>query len=654
MALIPSGWRTGTAALYLVFFGCHVAAGVGPPTQTPDTLFLPEIQVLGTRLPLEPHLQPVFIQRADSASLRRSHYASAAEVLGQHSFAMIRDYGGGNMALVSQRGFSPSHTRVVWEGLPLNHPMLGMTDLSLVPAGLFDGLSAASGNPAALTGSGEIGGTVAMHTRERDEKAWLSRTSGSWGFEQTTAGASMQQGRFGVDVRLVQQQADYDYPYYDPVRGQERTRTGNAMRSGHLMGQLSYSNRHLQLRSLFWMDDIRNDIPGPITALAPGTQLDRAMRSLWIATWNRPERTDVTFLAGWVRNELDYTQRRTSRTDKSTAGTLLMQPTLRHTWNEHQQSWLTFELSSQQLTSDNYRDPITEQRYSSRLNHVLRLRSSISVYPSLAWEYDTRYGQSWNPSLALTAQPLGSWLVMRLSTGYNRNIPTFNDLYWHPGGNPELRPEQVFSLETGVTLRLDTNRHPIRLPWQSRMEALAGVTVFRHDFRDGIRWRPAAGGMYQPVNIEELLSQGVEATVQTTVSGFSGELGAGYTGAYTKASVTRPRFEGDESPGRQMLYVPRWIHRAWLQADVRGWMWMRASAEFVDARTTTFARDTVRGTLSAYRQLHLQSGITLSLPGLLAEVGVAVRNLTDERFEAMLGYPAMPRHYRCTIRLMQR
>lgn len=640
--------------LYLVFLGCHAAAGADPPTQIPDTLFLPEIQVLGTRLPLEPHLQPVFIQRADSASMRRSHYASAAEVLGQHTFAVIRDYGGGNMALVSQRGFSPSHTRIVWEGVPLNHPMLGMTDLSQVPAGLFDGLTAASGNAAALSGSGEVGGTVAMHTRERNERAWLSRTNGSWGFEQTAAGAVVQQGRLSADMRLVQQHADYDYPYFDPVRGQQRTRTGNAMRSGHLMTQLRYNRPYLQVRSLFWMDDIRNEIPGPITALAPGTQQDRALRSVWIAAWNRPERTDVTLLAAFIRNELDYTQKRTSRTDKSTTGSLLVQPTLRYTWNEQHQSWWTLELSSQQLHSDNYRNARTEQRFSSRWNHVLRLRPSVSVYPSLAWEYDTRFGPSWNPSLALTAQPLAPWMVLRLSAGYNRNTPSFNDLYWHPGGNPELRPEQVFSLESGVTLQLNPGRHSEQTYGKPRLQAQVAITGFRHDFRDGIRWRPGAGGLYTPVNIEELLSRGVEAAMQTTYSGFLGELGAGYTGAYTRASITRARFEGDESPGRQMLYVPRWIHRGWVQADLNGWMWMRASAEFVDTRTTTFARDAVRGTLPAYSQFHLHSGITLSLSGLLAELGVDARNLTDERFEAMLGYPAMPRHYRFTVRLVQR
>jgi iron complex outermembrane receptor protein len=40
----------------------------------------------------------------------------------------------------------------------------------------------------------------------------------------------------------------------------------------------------------------------------------------------------------------------------------------------------------------------------------------------------------------------------------NFRIPSFNDLYWQQGGNPDLRPENAYQYELGQEIRFQTIR----------------------------------------------------------------------------------------------------------------------------------------------------------------------------------------------------
>ena len=42
------------------------------------------------------------------------------------------------LSTVAFRGTGPSHTQVVWNGMRINSPMLGMTDFSMIPSYFVD------------------------------------------------------------------------------------------------------------------------------------------------------------------------------------------------------------------------------------------------------------------------------------------------------------------------------------------------------------------------------------------------------------------------------------------------------------------------------------------------------------------------------------
>ena len=55
--------------------------------------------------------------------------------------------------------------RLTWNGININHPMLGQSDLSLIPAGLIDDIQIYYGGASMPLNSGGIGGIINLETK---------------------------------------------------------------------------------------------------------------------------------------------------------------------------------------------------------------------------------------------------------------------------------------------------------------------------------------------------------------------------------------------------------------------------------------------------------------------------------------------------------
>src|SRR5699024_5712930 len=113
-----------------------------------DSLQLEQIEVVATRIRQPLKLQPTHINFIDSARLSFVQNKTLGEVLSMESTLFIKSNGPGLVATASQRGFGAEQIQVLWEVIRLNHSMLGLTDLSLVPADFFSNIPISSGTPS--------------------------------------------------------------------------------------------------------------------------------------------------------------------------------------------------------------------------------------------------------------------------------------------------------------------------------------------------------------------------------------------------------------------------------------------------------------------------------------------------------------------------
>lgn len=100
-------------------------------------------------------------------------------------------------------------------------------------------------------------------------------------------------------------------------------------------------------------------------------------------------------------------------------------------------------------------------------------------------------------------------LVAKASISRNYRFPSLNDLYFLPGGNPDLKKEHGFTYDAGLSFA--TGRDGV---YTLRGEA----TWFDSYIDNWIVWLPTAKGFWTPKNVKEVHAYGVEVKAGLTYS----------------------------------------------------------------------------------------------------------------------------------------
>ncbi|MBQ5879961.1 MAG: Plug domain-containing protein, partial [Alistipes sp.] len=120
------------------------------------------VEIVGRRPMKQIGVQQTLLEKG----LLKEHIAlSMADVLNFGSNVYVKSHGRATQSTVAFRGTSPSHTQVLWNGMKINSPTLGMTDFSLIPSYFIDEASLLHGTSSVTETGGGLGGAVKLSTR---------------------------------------------------------------------------------------------------------------------------------------------------------------------------------------------------------------------------------------------------------------------------------------------------------------------------------------------------------------------------------------------------------------------------------------------------------------------------------------------------------
>jgi vitamin B12 transporter len=106
---------------------------------------------------------------------------------------------------------------------------------------------------------------------------------------------------------------------------------------------------------------------------------------------------------------------------------------------------------------------------------------------------NSQFGAKTTGLLAYGYQMATNWRA-NASYGTGFKAPTFNDMYWPGGGNPDLKPETSENIEG--TLHFETaTQH-------------AALTYYRNHVDNLIEWAPNAVGFWMPANVAKARLRG--------------------------------------------------------------------------------------------------------------------------------------------------
>lgn len=521
----------------------------------------------------------------------------------------VKDYGGaaGLKTVGSPTGYG-SHILVMLESVPVNSPQNGGVDFSSFPAELFRQGEFYWGHGSSLYGSNAVGGTLNLMI-DRGSSSYLRIKRGSFGEKGVS-------GKVAIKSRSVRGMV-----YGSRYENLGDFRTNNDFVQSSYGGQLAVRLGPMWSASYFSLrGEADRGISGSIHYPSPRagkTNKDWIhLASLRGASFLGRTVVDL----GVTSSREHYMNPDWSVDARHNVSTQHVRATHRFPQLKLFQPTLILELAHNHVDSDNTGDHRKTLAAAGLLTEV-RPGPNLQFWPSVRTESDWNEGSLVTTfSLALSWQiDSGLFKSMLANIGTSYRNPTLNDLYWYPGGNPDLKPERGTSADLGLEL----------LPFASELFQF-GVRGYHFYTESLIQWVPDETGFYRPRNLGRTQSDGVSLTAQMVPKNLPFHLT--FTTEQNRSQVLS---EGEDR-GKRLIYVPAVSH----------WMEVMYGTRFVDLnfnyRFLGRRRDSYYGNsvLPSYDRVDLS--LTFHMPEILGvwpSVDFGVRNLQDRKQESVYGYP---------------
>ena len=662
-----------TRTVIIIVFSLLVVTGVSAQSLMQRIHQLNEVVVTAKR-----SMKDIGVQKTtfDSLALKENIALSMADILTFNSSVFVKNYGRATLSTVAFRGTSPSHTQVTWNGMRINNPMLGMTDFSTIPSYFIDNASLLHGTSSVNETGGGLGGLVKLGTSPDVADGFNTQYVQGIGsfstfdeFLRITYGSK----HWHISTRAVYSSSPNDYKYinhdkkiniYDDdknIIGQyhptERNRSG-AFKDMHILQEIYYKTLEGDRFGLnAWYINSNRELPMLTTDYGNERNFENRQRESTLRTvmsWDHyRDGWKVQAKGGYIHTWMAYDYRRevaegnwaSMTRSRNRVDTFYGQADGEYYIDDRWQ--FTANVSAHQHFVRNEDKNIILQDGGKAIVGYDKGRIELSGSTSAKWQPNDRvglslviredmYGSKWAPVIpAFFIDGLVSRagnVMLKASISRNYRFPTLNDLYFLPGGNPDLRNEHGFSYDAGVSFNTAK---------QGVFTIGGSATWFDSYIDDWIIWLPTAKGFFSPKNLKTVHAYGVEINGNCTMQLFRGwllDLNGSYswTPSINKGEKMSP---ADQSVGKQLPYVPR--HSASLTGRISWKTWgLLYKWAYYSERFTMSSNDyTITGHLPAYYMSNVSLEKLLCFKPADLQLKLAVNNLFNEDYLSVLSCP---------------
>ncbi|MCX6250709.1 MAG: TonB-dependent receptor [Bacteroidetes bacterium] len=599
-----------------------------------DTLHLNEVEVKSSFAVKNEGFKRVII---DSTFLIHHLDADLSTILNNYSTIFIKSYGNGKLATVSFRGTSANHTDVEWNGISINSPMLGQMDLTQVPVSQFDAIEILYGASGIAKTSGAFGGVINLVTTpdwENRINVRLSQSLASFYTWNTSANIALGNGSFQTITKFNYTNSLNNFLYIDDQTKQWTRPLYSGYNISGVSEELFYRFlKHNFLTAKVWYSqDFKN-----LNAIEIETMTDRSLRSLieWKYIHSKYSLTARSaFIAQYQNYKSDTSINNTHQYYSSVNR-------LRMIWNPWEKLTIRpgVDINFDRVYSDGYSGP--------------KSRSTIGAFSEFNYNFSKKVGMSLVvredvidgkflpliPALGFNYNPLNK-INLTISANISRNYryPSLNDLYWKLSGNPELKPEQDYSGEMGLTWN--------RLSSNEKFFIEAQVSGYYSVMYDLILWKPQiSSSLWRPENVNEVLARGIETGLNIRFFLGKWSLLSNNNYHYCRSTYAGSVQDSRYPIGSQVMFIP--IHQANSSLTIRwreffgSWNWSYRSGRY----------DATEYIMPGYALSDIILGKNFIIKKFILSLQLKINNLFDLDYQSIKNYAEPGRNYAFTLRI---
>lgn len=495
----------------------------------------------------------------DSITLARYNTNSIADLLSNQSTIHVKTYGNGNIATTSMRGGNSNHTALLWNGLNIQNAMLGQADLSILPTLFFNDVHLEYGGGSAMWGSGAIGGSIHLQNKTQFNQGFKTKlqiSTGSFNTKKIATGVLLSYKRISSNTKIYYNSSKNNYQYKDTTDKENPNKQishADYIAKG-LMQELSFlinSNQTLNIRA--WYNNTFRNLPSFTAITSKKHQEDDNLKLN--ADWNYSKRNlNSTIRIGYFNDQLNYIDSNANvLVSQSKIKTFIIESDNTVNYKNHKINFgINFtnydsNLLSKEATKDNL--------YNYKLNKlavfvaykISLLKSKLNYNLAIRKEFNSQTFIPFTGNTGIHYQ-FSKLLAAKINANKSFRQPTLNDLYWTPGGNPNLQPEDSYEIDGGLELKYKKNNFNI----------LIEGTYFNRHVTNWIIWLPSGNTNWSPKNIAQVYSRGTETKTEFSYSKKDIFIKLILNTSYVLSTNQKATSENDNSVGRQLIFTPRY------------------------------------------------------------------------------------------------
>lgn len=544
--------------------------------------------------------------------------ANLSEALRFQSSLYIKENGRGAVSSPSFRGTTAQHTAFVWNGININSNFLGQGDINNIPLFGHDQMEIKAGGGSVIYGSGAIGGSIHLNNELSFNKGFNGSVySEVLSFDTynnfVKAAFSNDKFSFKASGNYFISQNDYEVEEENYINrnGRYHNATFNVGASYKIanhqtiswQSQFFDSSQHYPIfvengnktkyetqstRSLISWDVNKNNISNSLKAAYTEENFQ------YFGDVDKPKSSGGTGKNYIFKNDFNYFI--TPKINVNVIG--------------------EFQVNK-------------GEGYSSGIGDISRKIGSLAGLLRYFATKDLRFEAGIKKDFVedFTSPVLysfsGKWTALRwynfnINVSRNFRFPTFNDLHWQPGGNPDLKSET--SIQADMDHEFSLGNFKLTL------------SPYYINISNYISWLPTPYGYWAAFNTDKVESYGLESQL-SFLKHFGKhhfKFNAGYTFARSVNKTTQ----------KQMMYVP--LHKIFGNLDYQYDFLKVYIQGMFNGLTYTTTDEKRADALDPYFVLNTGISATISKKYTL---GFRINNLTDTIYKTVAYYPLPKRNY---------
>jgi len=617
-----------------------------------DTLYLDEMEIISTQFNFS---SPAKSQNIDTLTKRELDHLSLAELLTANSTVFVKSYGKGGIATAAFRGTAASHTKVLWNGFEINSPMLGQVDLSLIPNVFYDEARLDYGGSSLETTSGAMGGSINLESNKSKAREVLNFTQSIGSFNTYISAIKLSLGkeRFNSKTSIYLNSSENSFSYYNNaiIPHEWQKQENAAFYNGGFTQSFIYKiSNHQSVEILSWNQWNFREIP-PIMSNQQGGDNEEQQKSFTsrnILKWKfHKTNTVVEAKAAWFYEDMNYLLKTTTAINHNDTVTFINSTNISNTGfinaritHNLNNGWLVsaeLMFNKNTVNSNNYSEIKTRNSYD------LFLKINKDFAEKLKGEFMLRQKYVDNgiippmPFLGFSFKPIKNEdFYLRLSSNLNYNLPSLNDLYWYPGGNHDLIPEEGVQFDAGLNYSKT---------YSEFISISMDLSFYDSYISNWIQWVPSDNRFWTARNIGFVHARGIESGV--SVNGVIDNLFYKISGQYSFNKSTNESDEAIEGEysGRQLIYVPLHSGNIFAFFSIKKYQ-LNWNSQFTGKRNTSLNEEThYSNVLPAFSISNISLAKAFPIKKSEIEVKFKVNNIFNKSYQAILWRPMPGRSF---------